>query len=72
MVIIQYLSLFENQIFGKIILGDNMNTILQKNMKTLHAMYMEHPDSMRGLTADGNFLVLGDQELILVVLIFLL
>ena len=62
MVIIQYLSLFENQLFDKIILGDNMNTILQKNMKTLHAMYMEHPDSMRGLTADGNFLVLGDQR----------
>ena len=39
-----------------------MNTILQKNMNTLHAMYMEHPDSMRGLTADGNMLVLGDNK----------
>ena len=62
MVIIQYLSLFENQLFDKIILGDNMNAIVQKNMNTLHSMYMEHPDSMRGLTAEGSFLVLGDKK----------
>ena len=39
-----------------------MNAIVQKNMNTLHSMYMEHPNSMSGLTAEGNFLVLGDKK----------
>lgn len=40
-----------------------MKDIIKKNMNTLHNMYMAYPDSMKGLSTDGNCLVYENEKI---------
>jgi hypothetical protein len=47
--------------FGNIILGDGMN-ILAKNTNIIHRLYMDYPENLKGISVEGNDLVLNGSQ----------